>query len=60
MCIFKVGLSSLSNGQAKYKEKVHNVSDSNQNVETTCSSKLKLTEFKYLFIKNVQKKTSQR
>ena len=35
------------------------VSDSNQNVETTCHSKLKFTELKVLFIKEVQK-TSQR
>ena len=38
---------SLSDDWAKYKGKVSNVSDvsaSNQNVETTCNSKLKLTE----------------
>ena len=44
MCIFKAGLSSLSDGWAKYKGKVPDVSDSNQNVETTCNSKLKFTE----------------
>ena len=30
-------------GQNKCKEKVTDVSDSNQNVETTCNSKLKFT-----------------
>ena len=44
----KVSLSSLSDGWAKYKEKVPDVSDSNQNVETTCNSKLKFTELKDL------------
>ena len=29
MCIFKAGLSSLSDGGAKYQEKVPNVSDPN-------------------------------
>ena len=43
MCIFKAGLSSSYDGWAKYKEKVHDVSDPNQNVKTTCNSKLKLT-----------------
>ena len=46
MRIFKTGLSSLSDGWAKYKEKVPDVSDSNQNVETTCNSKFKFTELK--------------
>ena len=50
MCIFKASLSSLSNGWAKYTEKV-----SNQNVETRCNSKLKFTELKDLLIKRVQK-----
>ena len=39
----------------KYKEKVPDVSDPNQNVETKCNSKLKFTELKDLFIKRVQK-----
>ena len=43
MCIFKAGLSSSYDGWAKYKEKVPDVSDPNQNVETTCNSKLKFT-----------------
>ena len=46
--IFKAGLSSsydVMAGRAKYKEKVpnDNVSDPNQNVETTYNSKLKFT-----------------
>ena len=55
MCILKAGLSSLSDGWEKYKEKVPDMSDSNQNLETTCNSKLKFAEFKDLFIKKVQK-----
>ena len=46
MCIFKAGLSCLSDGWAKYKEIV---------LETTCNSKLKFAELKDLFIKRVQK-----
>ena len=42
MRIFKAGPSSLY-GWAKYKEKVPDVSDPNQNVEKTCNSKLKFT-----------------
>ena len=41
--VFKAGLSSSYDGWAKCKEKVPDVSDSNQNVETTCNSKLKFT-----------------
>ena len=43
MCIFKASPSSSCDGWAKYKEKVPNVSDPNQNVEITCNSKLKFT-----------------
>ena len=43
MCIFKSGPSSSYNGWAKYEEKVPDVLDLNQNVETTCNSKLKFT-----------------
>ena len=41
----KAGLSSsyVMAGQNKCKEKVPDVSDPNQNVETTCNSKLKFT-----------------
>ena len=41
--VFKAGLSSSYDGWAKCKEKVRDVSDPNQNVETTCNSKLKFT-----------------
>ena len=54
MCIFKAGLSSLSDDKEKYIKKAPDVLDSNQNVETTCNSKLKL-ELKNLFIIRVQK-----
>ena len=37
-------LKFISDGRAKYKEKVPDVSDPNQNLETTCNSKLKFTE----------------
>ena len=43
MCIFRPGLSSLYDGWPKYKEKVPDVSEPNQNVETTYNSKLKFT-----------------
>ena len=43
MYILKAGLSSSYDGQAKQKEKVSDVSDPNQNGETTCNSKLKFT-----------------
>ena len=43
MCIFKAVLSSSYDNQAKCKEKVSDVSDPNQNGETTCNSKLRFT-----------------
>ena len=43
MYIFKAGLSISYAGLVKYKEKVPDVSDPNQNVETTYNSKLKFT-----------------
>ena len=44
MCIFKAGgLSSLYDCWAKYKEKVPDASDPNQNVEATCNLKLNST-----------------
>ena len=55
MCIFKASLSSSYDCWEKYKEKVPDVSDLNQNVETICNSKLKFTWLKDLFIKSVQK-----
>ena len=54
MCIFKYGLSSLSDLWEKYKDIVPDVSDTNQNVESTCKSKLKFAELKNLFIKKGQ------
>ena len=56
MCVLKAAFSSLYDGWAKYKEKVPDMSDPNQNVETTCNSKLKFTELKDLFIERVQKR----
>ena len=55
MCIFKAGLSGSNDDKVKYKGKVPDMSDFNQNVETTCNSKLKFVELKDLFIKRVQK-----
>ena len=55
ICIFKAGLSGLSDDKAKYKGKIPDMSDFNQNVETTCNSKLNFVELKDLFIKRVQK-----
>ena len=55
MCIFNVGLSSLSDGWANYKVKVFVQSDSNQNIETACNLKLTFAELRDLFIKRVQK-----
>ena len=43
LLVFKAGLSSSYDGWAKRKEKVLDVSDPNQNVKTTCNSKLKFT-----------------
>ena len=41
--VFKAGLSSSYDGWAKCKEKLPDVSGRNQNVETTCNSKLTFT-----------------
>ena len=41
--VFNAGLSSSYDGWAKCKEKVPDVSDPNQNVETRSHSKLKFT-----------------
>ena len=53
MRIFKAGLSSSYDVMARQnkKEKAPNVSDLNQNVETSYNSKLKFTQRKDLFIK---------
>ena len=55
LCIFKAGLSSLRDDWAKYKQKVPDISDSNQSLETKCNSKLKFAELKDFFIKMVPK-----
>ena len=54
MCIYKAGISILSDDWSKYKEKVPDMSGLNQNIETTCNSKFKFTEIKDLLIKKVQ------
>ena len=50
VCATKAGLSSLYDCWAKYKEKVPYVSDPNQDIDTTCNSRLKFTQLKDLFI----------
>ena len=55
LCIFKAGLTSLTDGWAKYKQKVPVMPDSNQNLETIYNSKLKFAELEDFFIKMVQK-----
>ena len=55
LCIFKAGLSNLSDGWAKYKQKVPDMLDFNQNLETTCISKIKFAELKDFFIRRVPK-----
>ena len=47
MYIFKAGLSVLSDGSAKYKEKVVDMSDFNQNAKTICNSSFRLTSLIY-------------
>ena len=46
MCIFKALASQVYDCWAKCKEKVPDVSDPNQNVETTCNSNSSLHNFK--------------
>ena len=41
--VFKAGLSSSYDGWAKCKEKVPDVSDTNENIKTTRNSKFKFT-----------------
>ena len=55
MCIIKAGLSSSYDCCAKYKEKVPDVSDPNQNVEATCNSKLSLHNLKIYSSKGCRK-----
>ena len=58
-CIFRAGLSSSYHGWTKYKDKVPDISDPNQNVETTYNSKLKIHNLKIYSLKGCRK-TSQR
>ena len=53
VCIYCI--LCISDARAKYKQKVPIMSDSNQNLETMCNSKLKFAELKGFFIKRVQK-----
>ena len=55
ICAFARLVSQVHDCWAKCKEKVPDVSDPNQNVETTSNSKLKFTQHKDLFIKRMQK-----
>ena len=55
MCISKAGVASLRYVLAKYKDRVSDVSDSNQNIGELCNTKLKLPEFKDLCIKSTEK-----
>ena len=53
--ISKAGVASLRHVLAKYKDRVSDVSDSNQNIGELCNTKLKLPEFKDLCIKSTEK-----
>ena len=55
MYISGAGLSSLIYVRAEYKIKVPNLSDSTQNVCTSCDWKFKKPEFKDLTIKSTKK-----
>ena len=57
ICIFKAGLSSSCDCWAKYKEKVPDVSDPNQNAETISNSSLYNLK---IYSSNKCRKTSQR
>ena len=59
MCICKSGLSCLMDDWGKYKEKVPDVSNSNQNVEITCNSKITFIELEDYPSKGCRK-TNQR
>ena len=58
-CILKADISSLSDGWPKYLEKVTDLSDSNQNVNTRCISKVNFTELK-IYLSNSIEKLSRR
>lgn len=55
ICISKAGVASLRHVLAKYKDRVSDVSDSNQNIGELCNTKLKLPEFKDLCIKSTER-----
>lgn len=55
ICISKAGVASLRHVLAKYKDRVSDVSDSNQNIGELCNTKLKLPELKDLCIKSTEK-----
>ena len=55
MCIFKALKSSSYDCWVIYKEKVPGVSDPNQNVKTTCNSKLSLHNLKIYSSKGCRK-----
>lgn len=55
ICISMAGVASLRHVLAKYKDRVSDVSDSNQNIGELCNTKLKLPEFKDLCIKSTEK-----
>ena len=59
MCICKAGLSCLMDEWGKYKEKVPDVSNINQNVEIACHSKTKFIELED-YSSKVCRKTNQR
>ena len=59
MAISKSGLPNLDNPGTKYKDKVPNVSDSNQNIETSCKSQTQVIRTQR-FVHQKFRKTSQR
>ena len=56
MSIFKASLLRLRHVLAKYKDEEADVSEFNQNIETLCNSKLKVTELQNLCIKRRKSK----
>ena len=54
ICTSKAGLTSLRHVWAKYKDEVSDVSGSDQNIEASSNSKLKLTEGKDLPFKKTE------
>ena len=58
--MFKAGLSSLSDGWAKYKQKLPDMSDSNQNLETTAIPNSSFQNFKIFSSKGYQRSSQKR